>query len=125
MDHRVLSSPHLAGIGREASWPVESFGDLRLSGSEPKIFPGLVSRTQRKDSLNVRKGSGSEGDYDFYGGSGKGESSGGSAGGGMAMGHTRKGRSASSLRAVGVVDAEEEEDVVEEEEEVQSDAGSN
>jgi len=40
---------------------VEGFGDLHLSGSEPRIFPGVVSRNQRRDSL-VRKGSLSETD---------------------------------------------------------------
>lgn len=111
MDHRVLSSPHLNST---PSWPLESFGDLRLSGSEPKIFPGLVSRTQRKDSLNVRKGSGSEGDFEGYYGKGDGSGGGGSVGG---MGHTRKGRSASSLREVG--------GIVDEEQEAESDGGSN
>lgn len=27
------------------------FGDLHLSASEPRIFPGIVSRKQRRDSL--------------------------------------------------------------------------
>ena len=30
---------------------MEGFGDLHLSASEPRIFPGLVSRKQRKDSV--------------------------------------------------------------------------
>jgi AMP deaminase len=34
---------------------------LHLSGSEPRIFPGVVSRTQRRDS-QVRKSSWSETD---------------------------------------------------------------
>lgn len=41
-----LMHPH-----RETSWPVEGFADLHLSASEPRIFPGVVSRTQRRDSL--------------------------------------------------------------------------
>ncbi|KAG9233325.1 hypothetical protein BJ875DRAFT_378876 [Amylocarpus encephaloides] len=101
--HR-MSSPHLASIAREPSWPLESFSDLHLSGSEPRIFPGLVSRSQtltgRRDSV-VRKSSASE--TDEFG-------SVGSAG----MGGGRKGRSASELKAV--------DDFVEEEE---SDGGSN
>lgn len=55
-----VTSPNLAGLTRETSWPVEAFGDLHLSGSEPRIFPGVVSRTQRRDS--VRKSSMSETD---------------------------------------------------------------
>lgn len=55
-----MTSPNLAGLTRETSWPVEAFGDLHLSGSEPRIFPGVVSRTQRRDS--VRKSSMSETD---------------------------------------------------------------
>jgi len=56
-----MISPHLSGKGRESSWPVEGFGVLHLSGSEPRIFPGVVSRTQRRDSL-VRQNSMSETD---------------------------------------------------------------
>lgn len=57
----LLASPHLSGLSRETSWPVEGFGDLHLSASEPRMFPGLVSRNQRKDSV-VRKSSQSETD---------------------------------------------------------------
>lgn len=39
------------GVAREASWPVERMRDLHLNGSEPRIFPGVISRTQRRDSL--------------------------------------------------------------------------
>jgi AMP deaminase len=66
-DNTVMASPHLTSMPREPSWPVESFGDLHLSGSEPRIFPGIVSRTQRRDSL-VRKSSMSE--TDEHGGAG-------------------------------------------------------
>ena len=45
------TSPVLATLGREPPRPVEGFGDLHLSGSEPKIFPGIVSKRQRRDSL--------------------------------------------------------------------------
>jgi len=62
--HTSLVSPQ-HGISREASWPVEGFGDLHLSGSEPRIFPGLVSRSQRRDSQ--RQGSSSEADNPDYG----------------------------------------------------------
>ncbi|KAH8674709.1 hypothetical protein BGZ60DRAFT_372501 [Tricladium varicosporioides] len=57
----IVSSPHLGGISREASWPVEGFSDLHLSGSEPRIFPGIVSRSQRRDSV-ARQSSMSETD---------------------------------------------------------------
>ena len=63
----TITSPKLAGLGRETSWPVDGYGDLHLSGSEPRIFPGIVSRTQRRDSRAgqaVRQGSQSETDGD-------------------------------------------------------------
>ena len=56
-----MASPLLASLAREPSWPVEGFGDLHLSASEPRIFPGIVSRNQRRDSL-VKRGSMSETD---------------------------------------------------------------
>jgi AMP deaminase len=63
----VVTSPKLAGMSRETSWPAEGYGDLHLSGSEPRIFPGVVSRTQRRDSkagMVARQGSMSETDGD-------------------------------------------------------------
>ncbi|KAH8794493.1 hypothetical protein F5882DRAFT_288836 [Hyaloscypha sp. PMI_1271] len=63
----IVASPKLAGLARETTWPVEGYGDLHLSGSEPRIFPGVVSRTQRRDSKvgqAVRQGSQSETDGD-------------------------------------------------------------
>lgn len=49
-------SPQLNALSRDSSWPLENtFRDLHVSGSEPRIFPGLVSRTQRRDSLRERK----------------------------------------------------------------------
>lgn len=53
----AITAPHLNQISREQSWPVEGFGDLHISASEPRIFPGLVSRRN-----TVRQGSGSEND---------------------------------------------------------------
>jgi AMP deaminase len=47
---------------------------LHLSGSEPRIFPGVVSRTQRRDV--VRKGSMSESDDQVYAGHSKRNSQG-------------------------------------------------
>lgn len=51
-----MASPHLSStsVSRETSWPVDGFGDSHLSGSEPRIFPGLVSRTQRRESVSER-----------------------------------------------------------------------
>lgn len=47
-----FNSPHSANKGREKSWGLDAgFSDLHLSGSEPRIFPGLVSRKQRRDSI--------------------------------------------------------------------------
>ncbi|KAA8564636.1 hypothetical protein MFRU_013g01830 [Monilinia fructicola] len=55
-----FNSPLSANRGRE-SWGLEpGFSDLHLSGSEPRIFPGLVSRKQRRDS--IRKNSVTESD---------------------------------------------------------------
>lgn len=51
----------MSSLNREASWPLEAFSDLHLSASEPRIFPGVLSRTQRRDSV-VRKSSMSETD---------------------------------------------------------------
>ncbi|KAF7890458.1 hypothetical protein EAF00_008773 [Botryotinia globosa] len=46
-----FNSPISANKGREKSWGLEAgFSDLHLSGSEPRIFPGLVSRKQRRES---------------------------------------------------------------------------
>lgn len=56
-----ISSAQATGLARETSWPVEGFSDLHLSGSELRIFPGIVSRSQRKNSL-IKKNSMSETD---------------------------------------------------------------
>ncbi|KAH8820536.1 hypothetical protein F5884DRAFT_764401 [Xylogone sp. PMI_703] len=42
------------------TWSTENFSDPHLMGSEPKIFPGVLSRPQRKDTM--RQGSISEND---------------------------------------------------------------
>lgn len=55
----VTSSPSQHATTFTKSRSVEAFADLRLSGSEPRIFPGIVSRTQRKNS-HARKSSWSE-----------------------------------------------------------------
>ncbi len=56
-----LMSPVIGALAKETPWPVEGFADLHLSGSELRIFPGVVSRNQRRDS-QVRQGSMSETD---------------------------------------------------------------
>jgi AMP deaminase len=57
---QVSQSPHIGNLSRESTWPmVEGFGDLHLSASEPRMFPGLVSK-KRSDS--VRKSSAHESD---------------------------------------------------------------
>lgn len=43
-----------------ASWPIDGMKDASLSGSEPRIYPGMISRRQRTNSL--RQGSGHEAD---------------------------------------------------------------
>jgi len=47
----IAFSSQISSVAREPSWPVEGFGDLHMAGGEPRIFPGAVSRTQRRDSL--------------------------------------------------------------------------
>jgi len=45
------NSPHVGSLQREATWPMtEGFGDLHLTASEPRMFPGLVSK-KRSDSV--------------------------------------------------------------------------
>ncbi|XMA10471.1 hypothetical protein WAI453_003262 [Rhynchosporium graminicola] len=67
-----LTSPYMTGVNREGTWGLEaSFTDLHLSAGEPRIFPGVVSRTQRRDS-NVRKSSQSETDDGAGAGGGSG-----------------------------------------------------
>lgn len=43
-----------------SSWPIDGMKDASLSGSEPRIYPGMISRRQRTNSL--RQGSGHEAD---------------------------------------------------------------
>jgi AMP deaminase len=56
------TSPRLASLTKEPSFPVDSFRDLHVSGSEPRIFPGVVSRNQRRGSLAKERRSFSEKD---------------------------------------------------------------
>jgi len=44
----VLGSPRSPYPGMDPHWPAE-----HLSGSEPKIFPGVVSRGQRSNSMRT------------------------------------------------------------------------
>lgn len=61
------SSPGLSSLSRETSIPIEGFRDLHVSGSEPRIFPGVVSRNQRRDSLAKERNSFSENDDLIWG----------------------------------------------------------
>ena len=56
----TLASP--TGLGTAPTWPLDELGHLHISGAEPRIFPGVVSRTARRGS--VRQGSSSEKDDD-------------------------------------------------------------
>lgn len=50
-------SPHSAGAGHAVptqatnSWPIDGMKDGHLSGSEPRIYPGMISRRHRSNSL--------------------------------------------------------------------------
>ena len=49
-------SPLMASMTRQPAWPFKGLDNLHLDGSEPRIFPGIAGRNQRKDS-SVEKGS--------------------------------------------------------------------
>ncbi|KAI1001701.1 AMP deaminase [Podosphaera aphanis] len=53
----ALSSPNLARLAEESPWPLRNF---HFGASEPKIFPGVLSRSSRKDQ-SMRRRSLSEG----------------------------------------------------------------
>lgn len=55
------TSPRLASLTRDSSFPV-SFQDPHVSGSEPRMFPGVVSRNQRRNSLAKERHSFSDND---------------------------------------------------------------
>lgn len=57
----VTSPPPGPGAVQPAtSWPIDGMKDASLSGSEPRIYPGMISRRQRTNSL--RQGSTHEAD---------------------------------------------------------------
>lgn len=56
------NSQPLPNLTREPSWPINAF---HVSGTEPKIFPGALSRAQRRDSF-AREGRGSVSENDDY-----------------------------------------------------------
>ncbi|KAL1865484.1 AMP deaminase [Diaporthe australafricana] len=57
----VTSPPPGPGAVQPAtSWPIDGMKDASLSGSEPRIYPGMISRRQRTNSL--RQGSTHESD---------------------------------------------------------------
>ncbi|SZF04983.1 unnamed protein product [Blumeria hordei] len=41
------SSSNLSGLGRVNSWSMENLHNINISGSEPKIFPGVLSRSSK------------------------------------------------------------------------------
>ncbi|VDB93876.1 Bgt-4959, partial [Blumeria graminis f. sp. tritici] len=41
------SSSNLSGLGRVNSWSMENLHPMNISGSEPKIFPGVLSRSSK------------------------------------------------------------------------------
>lgn len=45
----VSSTPSMVPMN-ENSWPAESFHDRHLSATEPRIFPGVLSRHHRRES---------------------------------------------------------------------------
>jgi len=57
------SSP--VSLSREPSFPHDGFSDLHVSCNEPKIFPGVISRSQRRGSLAKERNSFSESDDPF------------------------------------------------------------
>jgi AMP deaminase len=73
--HQASAQP--VSLTRETSFPNDDFRDLHVSGSEPKIFPGVVSRNQRRDSLAKERSGFSENEQTIllskgtYGGSGR------------------------------------------------------
>lgn len=57
----VAPAPGPGAVQPAASWPIDGMKDASLSGSEPRIYPGMISsRRQRTNSL--RQGSGHEAD---------------------------------------------------------------
>lgn len=57
----VAPPPGPGAVQPAASWPIDGMKDASLSGSEPRIYPGMISsRRQRTNSL--RQGSGHEAD---------------------------------------------------------------
>ncbi|KAI9713302.1 MAG: hypothetical protein M1812_006661 [Candelaria pacifica] len=57
---RSASTVSISGPGQHQSWQTDGIGHSHISGAEPRIFPGIVSR-QRKGSQQ-RQGSSSEND---------------------------------------------------------------
>lgn len=52
----VTHTPHSTGVSHahaqpSNSWPIDSLKDGHLSASEPRIYPGMISRRQRTNSL--------------------------------------------------------------------------
>lgn len=56
----AASNPSPAGVSATANWPIDGMNDLHLSSSEPRYFPGVISRRQMTNS--IRQGSSHEND---------------------------------------------------------------
>lgn len=56
--HSVVGSPKLGSLSREATWPIDHMSNLSISSHHPRIFPGVVSKAQRKNSISTKTGSG-------------------------------------------------------------------
>lgn len=51
---QYATSPRLASMSMDKMSPIDAgMQDLHISGRSPRIFPGVVSRPQRKDSLKL------------------------------------------------------------------------
>ncbi|KAI9702086.1 MAG: AMP deaminase [Candelina mexicana] len=53
---RSASAASISGPGQRQAWQADSMGLSHISGAEPRIFPGIVSR-QRKDSQQRQRSS--------------------------------------------------------------------
>ena len=46
----IVGSPVGASVPQEQSWPSDALADLHLSGSDPRMFPGIFTRGHRSGS---------------------------------------------------------------------------
>lgn len=61
----TMSLPPGLPSSRDQGWPNDGIADLHLSGSDPRMFPGIFSRSHRTNSLrNLAQGEESRGATD-------------------------------------------------------------